>query len=308
MSETNIFRHYKQTENQFTNDLFAILELSQEIDDSFIADFFTNCLQIELPKGKLSFKVLGDQEGGHTDARISAGKLQFLVESKINPQSLRENQIKSHLKNMKKRDQKLKRLILLTPDSDESFYIKQFRMINQRMILHLSWKKVYEYLKSYVDRRDQSLFVKLVSQYLHTIKARILDQDFIGVIQKISLKITSRDYLEEMRKGTWKWWAEPSYCSWLDGPGRKLMLYDPEKKALTAEWEIKKLEKNMRRKFPYRYIFTPKSLRIYNPPVPLRHIERIEGFETFGKERSPVRNLTREQYDKLMKDVKVARR
>lgn len=71
MSEINVFRHYKQAENQFTNSLFSILELSKAVDNSFIPNFFSNCLRIKLPKSKLSFKVLRDPEGGHADAKIS---------------------------------------------------------------------------------------------------------------------------------------------------------------------------------------------------------------------------------------------
>jgi len=306
MSKINVFKHYKQTENQFTNSLLSILELSKVVDDSFIPDFFSNCLQIKLPKSKLNFKVLREQEGGHADAQISNDKLYLLVESKINSRSLRKVQIKSHLKNMKKKGQKLKRLILLTPDSDESWYIKQFRIIDHGMLYHLSWKRVYEHLENYANKRDESLFVKLILQYLSMIKERILDQEFIGVIQK--LPKNHPDYLDEMRRGKRKAWGQPRYRPELDGHRRKLILYYPEKEALTGEGEIKKLEKMKNKSYPYRYIFIPKSFKIYDPPISLRQVERIEGFETFGKGRSPIWKLTHEQYDELMKDVKSARK
>ena len=306
---TNIFRNYKQKENQFTNGLFSILDLSMAEDKSFINDFFKKTLGIKIPKDDLSFKILRDYEGT-SDAEISNDKLYFLVETKIKSGSLREDQIKSHMKIIKKKKQKIKGLILFTPDNSGSEYIRQYLSINKNMIYHVNWKGVYDYLNDYVYKQ-KSTFTNIISQYLSMIHDTIFEQDIVAVILKIAFGdktgIYPNEYLDKMsssERAKWGWGTPRRYKN-LDGEGRKLILYDRTRQALTVEVEIKEIKKQEGSAYPYRNIFVPNSLRIYEKSIPLTKIRKINGFENFGihrKDRNPIRNLTHEQYEELIKN------
>jgi hypothetical protein len=57
------------------------------------------------------------------------------------------------------------------------------------------------------------------------------------------------------------------------------------------------------RKWCWRNQFVPGTLRVFEKPIPLANIRSIPGFEGFSmyrKDRSAYRNITREQYRRLM--------
>lgn len=306
MSETNVFKWYKQEENRFTNGLFSILDLSKGENKSFIFDFFRRNLGIKIPKDRLNFKVLGGYEAT-ADGEISNDKLYFLIETKIKSGSLVEEQIKRHLKSIKKKKEKTKGLILLTPDAPGSEYINQYKTIDSTMIYHLNWKQVYDHLYKCIDKKHESLFTKIISQYLSVIRKTIFDENIVAVIVKIKFgdesSVYEDKYLDEMNRGEWPQWNTPRCYPNLDGKGRKLILYDRTRQALTVEVEIKKVEKTEEEKeYPWSNKFAPKTLRIYKTPISVEKLRKIKGFENFGvhrKDRSPFRNLRHEQYEKL---------
>jgi len=74
---------------------------------------------------------------------------------------------------------------------------------------------------------------------------------------------------------------------------------------MTAEVEIKKV-KHIRWEWSFAScnVFATKP-RIFRRPISLKHIRSIPGFENFGKsqkDRTPYRNVTREQYRQLIEE------
>ncbi len=304
-SGTNIFTHFKQEENQFTNGLISILELSKVEDDSFVFDFFQNTLELTISRSDLNFKVLREIEGT-ADGEISNHNVVLLIETKIISGALRREQIESHIEKLNKKKQIIKRLILLTPDNSKSQYIKQFTELDSN-IVHLEWKKVYNFLDSYISK-NSSLLSKIISQYLSTICDTIFEQDIVAVIVKIDFGDKSGvhpdTYLIDMENGKWNDWRTPRKYKHLDSQGRKLILYDRTQKALTVEVEIKEVkETNKELGYPWSNEFIPETVKIYRKPIPVEKIRNIKGFENFGvyrKDRSAYRNVTHEQYEALI--------
>ena len=301
-TDVNIFRSYKQEENRFTNGLISILDLSKIEDNSFVNKFFQDTLSIQITPN-IDFKVLRDIEEGTPDVEISNNEICFYIEAKIILEALKMVQIDSHIRSLTRKKQSTKKLILLTPDNSKSGYIKQFTDKKPDLIVHLEWKKVYNYLDGYA-KQNKSVFTEIISQYLSEIQMKIFEQDIIGVIAKIGFGDKSGvypdKYLEEMRKGEWTDWGTPRLYKNLDGQGRKLILYDPKQEALTVEVEIKNVKKE-EGEYPWRNKFVPNSLKIYEKPIPVSKLEEIDKFRNFKKGRAPYWNLTHEQYEELIK-------
>lgn len=140
-----------------------------------------------------------------------------------------------------------------------------------------------------------------------------MTKDIVAVIVKIDFGDKSgvypNEYLEEMKRGYWDSWNTPRKYKHLDGKGRKLFLYDSKQKALTVKVEIQKVEKiKGEREYPWSNKFTPHTLTIFTKPISVEQIRKVAGLENFGihrKDRSPYRNLTREQYAKLIANAEL---
>ena len=221
--------------------------------------------------------------------------------------ALPDVEVRRRLRDLKGCPGRLKRVVLLTPDDGKSQYIKQFLSKYKPTVLHLGWKSVYDYLEKAVGNGKRTAFSELVNQFLERIRECVFKHDFAGVITKIAFGdhsgVYPEKYLGQMRKDEWTHWNTPRPYKELDGTGRKLLLYDRERQGITAEVEIKKVEHiRWERAFPSRNVFATKP-RIFRQPIPLKRIRSIPGFENFGKyrkDRSPYRNITREQYRQLM--------
>jgi hypothetical protein len=124
----------------------------------------------------------------------------------------------------------------------------------------------------------------------------------IGVILKVSFGNKSgvfpESYLVELKNDSA--WHTPSRYKYLDGHGQKLLLYDPERKAITAEVVIKRVKKLKGNfDYPWRNEFVPRSVKILPKPISVSAIQAIPGFKNFGvhrKDRVSHRNVTGEQY------------
>lgn len=131
-----------------------------------------------------------------------------------------------------------------------------------------------------------------------------MKQDIVAVIVKIKFgkksEVYRDEYLDEMSRGEWVEWNTPRKYKHLDGKGRKLILYDRTRKGLTLEVEIQNVKKTNRYKdYPWTNKFVAGTLKVYRKTISAEKIRLINGFENFGvhrKDRSPIRNLTREQY------------
>ena len=304
MGNTNIFRHYSQDENRYTNGLISLLKMGSISNYPLLGIFFKDLTGIKLSRN-LSFKVLREYNGT-ADAEISSEDSIILLETKIVSGTLREEQIKRHLKSLAKYKQKTKRLVLLPPDSLGSHYIHQFVKIAPRRIIHLNWGSVISFLQNY--RNKDKLFSQLVKEYIEEVKEEIFEQDISSVIVKINFgdksQVYPEDYLQEFRDGEWEDWHTPKKYHELDGRGKKLILYDKHR-GLVLEAEIERVKKIPNRKnYPWSNKFVKKSLKIYRKPIPLQMIKKIpdidDKFSNFDKCSTSHWNLTREQYGWLM--------
>src|SRR5437879_5095740 len=94
----NIFSNYAQAENQFTNGLFSLLELSTFENPGLVSSFI--CEQLSVANaGQISiFRVLlGGPEDGTADAELRGGNCCLRFETKIVPEALDKGQIQRHL-------------------------------------------------------------------------------------------------------------------------------------------------------------------------------------------------------------------
>jgi len=307
MSTVNIFRRYEQEENRFTNGLFSILQMSTLDNPRFLASFLRDELGLALDGKVRTFHVLKGIHGT-ADGELCGENFRIQFETKIASGNLRSDQIRAHLKRLQKNHhERLKRLVLLTPDDSNSRYIKEFLKLDSTRLLHLGWKQVYDSLLKSGRSPPSTAYTELVRQFLEQIKDMVFDQDLAGLILKIHFGADSGvyddKYLMEMKAGQWKRWHTPRECKSLDGTGRKLMLYDRTRKGITVEVEIAKVKRSKRdRLFPWANIFAPSTLRCFEKPIGLSRIRNIKGFDDFGKhrkDRNAYRNITHEQYRQL---------
>jgi hypothetical protein len=185
--------------------------------------------------------------------------------------------------------------------------VDSFRSLDPDLVVHVGWKRVYDFFENYVAPQPPSVFSKLVRQFLDKIHDTVFAQDQAGIILKIDFgdrsEVYEDEYLAEMTAGDWTEWNTPREYKSLDGTGRKLMLYDRMQKAITVEVEIRKVKRtNRSRRYPWTNFFAPGTVHVLERPIPLARIHRIEGFENFGvhrKDRNAYRNITHEQYREL---------
>lgn len=305
----NIFTRYTQKENDFTNGLIALLRLAT-VDRSELASTLLREVGIHPLQPITTFRVLTGIDGT-ADAELSGGDTCVLFETKIVTKALDVEQVDRHLDRLRLRPAIHRRLVLLTPDIGESQYVHGFRSIDPELIRHLSWRKVYSLLRDHALLQPDGVFASVVRQYLARIHATVFSQDFAGVIAKIAFGkqsgVDPEAYLHEFAGGEWLQWNTPRNYQELDAPGRMLLLYDPVRKAITVEVEIAHVRKLADgTSHPWENIFAPETLRVLMDPIPLTQIRRVPGFENFGvsgKDRSPYRNFTHNQYERLMATV-----
>lgn len=303
MGTVNIFTHYDQKENDFTNGLIAILSLSRFDNPQLVTSFLRDELEL-VPKGEVdTFRVLRGIQGT-ADGELRGEDCCVQFETKIVSGTLDSAQIDRHLEKLRARPEVLRRLVLLTPDDSASRYTRQFRSRDTDLILHLGWKRVYSFLERSVKTETPSAFSELVRQFLERIHHTVFVQDMAGVVLKIAFghksEVYEDKYLAEMKAGTWTQWDTPRQCKSLDGTGRKLMLYDTKRKGITVEVEIKWVKRTgADAQFPWTNEFA-EDPHIFDDPIPLSRIQMVQGFENFGRNRSAFRNITHEQYRKLM--------
>jgi hypothetical protein len=317
MSTVNIFTRYEQKENDFTNGLIALLSLARVAIPELLPSFLHDELGIE-PDGEVdSFCVLRGIQGT-ADGQLRGQNCCIQFETKIVSGTLRSEQIVNHhLKNLRSRRESLRRLVLLTPDDSKSQYVQRFLSLDRDFILHLGWKRVYDFLRDSVAKRRQCAFSELVNQFLVHIHEMVFKQDIAGIIAKINFGETSQvfegSYLAEMKegkKGIGIRWNTPREYKNLDGTGRKLLLYDRKKQGITAEVEIQSVKRtDVEPGFPWTNEYAPGTLRFFEPPISLSRIRNLPGFANFGlhkKDRSPYRNITHEEYRQLAEEKRIA--
>ena len=301
MSTANIFNRYKQLENDYTNGFVSLLRLAAEARSCLLNQLFDE-LRIPSTYKPTDYFVLRGI-AGYADAEVSATDFCIWFETKICSGALRDDQIRQHLAALGMKHQTCQYLVLLTPDDSNSRYINGFSKIDPR-IRHLEWRRVYELLE--LSTGHDRVFSVLTRQFQAHIQETIFEQDRAGGILKVSFgdksEVYSDSYLDEFRE--WPFWGTPREYKSLDGTGRKLLLYDPDRKGITLEAEIAKIVENPSDvDYPWRNEFVPGSIHIFDPPITLDTIRTMEGFRDFGvhrKDRCAFRNLTHSQYRLLV--------
>ncbi len=306
MDTVNIFTSYEQEENRFTNGLISILRMSTLDNPRFLTSFLRGEFDRALGGRVHTFRVL---EGipGTADGELCGDDFRIQFETKIVSGSLRRDQIRAHLKHLQGQRERLKRLVLLTPDDSNSRYIKEFLALDATRLLHLGWKRIYDSLWNSIRSRSRSPFTELVRQFLEQIQDMVFKQDLAGIILKIHFGADSEvypdKYLKELKADEWDRWDTPREYKSLDGTGRKLLLYDRTRQGITAEVEIKNVKRiKWAQAYPWNNIFAPGTLRVFEKPIRLSRIRNMAGFEDFGrhrKDRTAYRNITHEQYREL---------
>jgi len=306
MSRVNIFTRYEQRENDHTNGFVSLLSLAPLGHPRLLSRLLSKQLGLRGTFNPIDFLVLRGVEG-YADGEVSAADFCIWFETKIVSGSLREDQVRQHLKMLEAKPQKRRYLVLLTPDDGRSSYIKRFLEIDPR-VRHLEWRRAYDLLNQPAGLDANSVFSALAHQFRDHIQETIFEQDLAGGILKISFgdksEVYAGTYLDKMKAGKWPRWNSPRQYKSLDGTGRKLLLYDRTRQGVTVEAEIGKVvETRSEPDYPWTNKIVPGSMRFFDPPIPLGHIRSLEYFQDFGvhrKDRNAFRNLTREQYRLLV--------
>lgn len=302
MRTVKIFSSYKQ-ENQFTNGLVSLLELSKKDRPQFVKSFLKELVTPDLAGTVQAFHVLKEIDGA-ADAELCGKDFCIRIETKIRSGILTHKQVRLRLDELQRCKKRLKRLVLLTPDDSNSAYIKDVVSLDATRIIHLEWRRVYEFLERQSGKIG-AVFSKLVDQYLELIHDTVFDQDIVGIILFIQFGkksgIDQEAYLDEIEQEPWDSWSTPKKYKGLDGTGRKLLLYDKVLKAITVEGEVKRGERTRYFKdYPYTHFFAPGTLRKLPVPIKRARIRQLKRFEYFGKCQNAAWNLTHEEYRELM--------
>lgn len=303
MTTANLFTHYKQRENHFTNTLLGILSISRIAESTLLSDIIHKSLGLGMECEIDEFQVLGGYVGT-ADGQMVGANCCIHIETKIVSGTLSRRQIRRHLKELAKKGHRVKRLVLLTPDESESQYVARFQQIDRSTIVHLAWKQVSALLVGAIAQTSVDVFGELLCQFQLLVKKMVFEQDYVGVVLKIKFgdesEVYPDTYLENLGTGKWPQWSTPRKYNELDGRGRKRLLYDRTRQAITAEGVINRVKHTKEgRGFPWVNYFEPGSINVYSTPIPIEHIHTVPGFENFGqhrKDRTPYRNITHEQY------------
>lgn len=303
MSHVNLFTHYKKKEDHFTNGLVSILQLSKIDDKDFVRNFFKKNIPFSNDQHDIdTFKTQVEIPGTRADAEFSSNDICCLMETKIVHYAIDEKQIRSYLNFLKESQKNIKKFVLLTPDDSSSQYVQGFTQCDLNNTIHLEWKKVYDFLHHYAEGH-KGLLSEIIRQYSEKIRDEILKKDIAGVIAKIKFgdksEVYSDKYLKEMKDGKRTGWNTPRKYRELDGKHRRLLLYDPEEKAITVEVEISKVIQTNEEDFPWSNEFAPGTLKVYRNPIRIANIQKIEGLDKLCAMRGSHKNLTHEQYQQL---------
>ncbi|MFO0803000.1 MAG: hypothetical protein U0791_07755 [Gemmataceae bacterium] len=314
MSEVNIFTSYSQEENRFTNGLFSILQLAETEQRGFLVSFLRELCRIEIATPVHSLRVLRDIPGT-PDGEILGADYRIWFETKIKSASLSNEQIlKQHLHKLALCSEPNKKLVLLTPDDGSSRYISSFRMLDSTRVEHVSWMQVYTFLEHFAEERPGPVHTQLILQFLDVIRDTVFRQDIAGIIATLSFGdhsgVNAETYLEEMdQQGKWIRYRTPKEYKQLSGTRRKLLLYDPKRKAITVVVEISEVtQTDDHPRFPWSNYFADGTLKVLRHPISRDLIKLIPGLETFGKGRSPFRKITHEQLAHLRLENSVTSR
>ena len=303
MKRANAFKRYEQPENDLSNGLISLLSLAglgrAELLPVWLAD-------VRLPPDAVidSFKVLEGMDST-ADAEVGGPNCRILVETKIQSKTLNRPQVDAHLNSLRRTKEGQRRLLLLTPDSSQGHFVAQFLNDKDGLVVHLSWKRVYEQLEELADcGKATPLFKELTRQYMECIQTVVLAHDWAGVVHKLKFgpvtDLKQETYLEWFKNS--ETFHTKNHSEALDGPGRTLVLYDPLRKAITAHAKTRCIESAEQEEegFPWAIRLVSGSQRALSTPIPLSAIKKVNGLEAFGRSQTAVWKLTQQQLKELL--------
>ena len=309
----NLFTHYKQPENAFTNGLVWILKILHKTKNHDFNSFIKERIGVKISKN-VNFRVLGEFKGT-ADAQIVDDNKILQIETKITSSyyklfddngkfnSLSLSQLKMHKKVLQKEIKKIKKLILITPDFSDSYYVKEIiRRIPS--ITHISWHDIYNFFRK-LKIKDRVLN-ELIQEFNESIKNEIIDKDYVAGFFKYTEKHLSgydnpNDYFNEMFKKNIGSTHIPFFPTFLSKPGRKAIF--GFKGNLIGECEIIKIIPSSRKGFlKYRMYINKNKTNRYKPPIPYKQVIKIEPLKKI-KGRPNRCNLTSSDYLQLQNIV-----
>ena len=138
ITDYSIFGEYKNPEDRLTA---ALLQVMHRGGHELIAYLFSDIL--DLPSNEISIIPQSSQKDSRPDGEISCNcQYQIFIESKITPNSIREDQLQNHCKLANPSNGKY--LVYITPDK-----VKPQKLACLGLVEWMNWSELYNLLCSY---------------------------------------------------------------------------------------------------------------------------------------------------------------
>jgi hypothetical protein len=129
-----------------------------------------------------------------------------------------------------------------------------------------------------------------------------MKKNCVAIIHKIKFgkktDVDPRNYLKVYSQKD-RWNSSQQFKAVI-GKQFKLLLYDPNRKELTVQVNIQKIEQtNSEPGFGWSNVFVPGTWLELSPPIPVTHIDTVDGLSNFSRGRAGHWNIDASQYDSL---------
>lgn len=173
ITDYSIFGEYKNPEDRLTT---ALLQVMHHGGHELIAYLFSNIL--DLPSNEISIIPQSSQKNSRPDGEISCNcQYQIFIESKITPNSIREDQLQNHCKLANPSNGKY--LVYITPDK-----VKPQKLACLGLVEWMNWSELYNLLCSYQYTITDELLRFLIQHLLLLIEHIVFNRKLKKVMQK----------------------------------------------------------------------------------------------------------------------------
>lgn len=129
--------------------------------------------------------------------------------------------------------------------------------------------------------------------------------EYCGILLKVSFGEATGLFPGEYISNLLDWaasgesWNTKIRYAALDGGGKKILLYDPQTKGVTVEFEVSRVERTgSEENFPWSNFIVPNSVEVYPEAIPIEYLVQVPGLASF-QGRPAMMNLKVEQYHSL---------
>jgi hypothetical protein len=288
LESINLFKGYKQEENENTHAFLAFLNLLLHTNNKLFLTFWNSL------KTGIKIDVVNDVEidcqprkFGSWDGQIYSKKQKWFVaiESKIRTTALKSSQLIIHQINIKKCEEEYTKvkLVLLTP-FDKDWIIKEY--LNgkpAKNINYLSWRDIYKSVTDIQARLNNNLPLEfVVDQY----KNYLQDSNYnhAGIIQILNEDNINDEYIKSVIAGEENRWHVPSKKIGFDIPNFKVFAYDKNKNGIFGYFVSKGMFVNPNRKNwkEWKYFFKIENFRRLKPAISIKVIRKMLGKAEMG--------------------------